>query len=68
MVSTMQHLSAGWVEGESRLSSTVGNVSSAMLHYYTLISAKQPCASENSNSKPESLLQAKLAQGTKKLT
>lgn len=45
MVTTMQQLrcesnSAGWVEGESGLSSTVGNASSAGPHYYSLVSAK----------------------------
>lgn len=61
-------ISAGLVEGESSLFSTVGNASSAMLHYYILVSAEHPCASENSNSKPGRLLQAKSPQGIKKLT
>lgn len=42
MVRSMQQLSAGWVEGENSLSSTVGNASSAVLPYFTLVSAKQP--------------------------
>lgn len=68
MVSTTQQLSAGWVEGESSLSSAAGKASGAVLHYYALVSAKQPCTSENSNSEPASLLQAKFPQGVKKLT
>lgn len=71
MVTNMHQLrcesnSAGWVGGETSLSSTVGSASSAGVHCYSLISAKWPHTFENNNTELVNLMQAKFPQGIKK--